>query len=418
MFGQNVHSVLEALLDEHQVNEWNVLIVDDEEDVHKLTRLALSQYRFEEKPIQLLSAFSAEDAKIILAKTHDIAIIILDVVMETRTAGLELVDHIRNVLGNRQVRIILRTGQPGAAPEKSVVERYDINDYKEKSELTSNKLYTAIRCALRAYLDIKSIEKKRAAVEWALNEKLRADKAKSAFLSNVNHEFRTPLNAILGYSEILCLQTFGPLGSERYLGYAQSINQSGKSLLTTFEQLLQVSDAADDCDPTQEDESVFDLWGVVSECLETVLPGTYRSQGTSRRPNVVNLNLHARRSSVVQVVSEILTNAFKHNSAGGKVTVGILRREDSSAVIVIRDNGPGIPESVIQNLGKPFNTDSAVYIQKSRGLGLGLALSSQIVISLGGQIVARNLVPNGAEVAIVFPASRLSEDSDRPESHT
>jgi signal transduction histidine kinase len=115
--------------------------------------------------LELLSAYSAAQAKQLLADHPDIAVVLLDVVMETDEAGLDLVDYIRTVLGNETVRIILRTGQPGQAPEQRVIIDYDINDYKAKTELTADKLFTTITSALRSYEQLKRLEETRRGLE-------------------------------------------------------------------------------------------------------------------------------------------------------------------------------------------------------------------------------------------------------------
>ena len=147
--------------DEPELQEgWNVLVVDDDPEVHRLTHLVLEGKSLVGKPVRLFSAWSAADAELILAQ-EDIACILLDVVMESEDAGLRLVERIRNSMGNLRVRIILRTGQPGQAPEGSVIERYEINDYREKTELTALKLTTSVTAALRSYRDIATIERSR-----------------------------------------------------------------------------------------------------------------------------------------------------------------------------------------------------------------------------------------------------------------
>lgn len=138
--------------------KWNVLIVDDEQDVHKVTKLVLRDFSFQGRAAEFLSAYSGQEAERLLAENPDIALVILDVVMETDHAGLDLVHYIREQLNNHKVRIILRTGQPGQAPEREVILRYDINDYKSKAELTAPKLFTAMIANLRAYRDIVTIE--------------------------------------------------------------------------------------------------------------------------------------------------------------------------------------------------------------------------------------------------------------------
>jgi signal transduction histidine kinase/DNA-binding response OmpR family regulator len=144
---------------------WRIMIVDDEEEVHQVTEVALIDVRFKGRPIAFLHAYSAAQARGTLARETDVAIVLLDVVMEEDDAGLQLVRHIRDDLKNRRARIVLRTGQPGQAPERDVVMDYDINDYKSKTELTRQKLLTCVVSALRAYDDIVMLEKSRAGLK-------------------------------------------------------------------------------------------------------------------------------------------------------------------------------------------------------------------------------------------------------------
>jgi two-component system sensor histidine kinase ChiS len=136
---------------------WKLLVVDDEAAVHDVTRLALADFSFEGRPLRLLSAYSAAEAETMLTEHPDTAVILLDVVMETDAAGLDFVHHVRTVVKNHLVRIILRTGQPGHAPENRVIVEYDINDYKHKADLTAQRLFTAVIGALRSYRDLRYI---------------------------------------------------------------------------------------------------------------------------------------------------------------------------------------------------------------------------------------------------------------------
>ena len=144
---------------------WKVAIVDDDEAVHDGTRFALYDYALEGSGIELLSAHSSAEARSLFETHPDIAVILLDVVMETETAGLELVDYIRRTLKNETVRIILRTGQPGQAPERDVIVSYDINDYKSKTELTAAKLFTSLTAALRSYGQLQRMTETRRGLE-------------------------------------------------------------------------------------------------------------------------------------------------------------------------------------------------------------------------------------------------------------
>ena len=137
---------------------WKVLIVDDDKEVHNLTKLILQSFTFEGRKIEFLSAYSGKESIEVLSEHKDIALVLLDVVMETDHAGLDVAKKIREELANPLVRIILRTGQPGTAPEEQVVIDYDINDYKDKTELTSSKLKTMLVAALRGYRDLCRLE--------------------------------------------------------------------------------------------------------------------------------------------------------------------------------------------------------------------------------------------------------------------
>jgi len=137
---------------------WKVLLVDDEPDIHDITKLTLSRFRLDGRALTFVHAYSGAEAKQVLARETDIALVFLDVVMEKEDSGLEVARWMREDLNNQFTRIVLRTGQPGQAPEERVIVNYDINDYKEKTELDRTKLFTTTFAALRAYRDIMKVE--------------------------------------------------------------------------------------------------------------------------------------------------------------------------------------------------------------------------------------------------------------------
>jgi response regulator RpfG family c-di-GMP phosphodiesterase len=148
---------------------WVVMIVDDDEAVHQVTQLVMADFEFAGRRLQFLDAHSGAEARELLQSRSDIAMILLDVVMESAHAGLDLVRYIREDLENHHVRIVLRTGQPGQAPEEHVIKTYDINDYKEKTELTKRKLITVFYTALRSYRDIMIIERSRQSLRRSID---------------------------------------------------------------------------------------------------------------------------------------------------------------------------------------------------------------------------------------------------------
>ncbi len=154
-------------------NVWRVMIVDDDEDVHNVTTLALAGLEIQHRQLEFVHAYSAAEARQLLEKENDISVILLDVVMEQEDAGLQLVRYVRNILKQADVRIILRTGQPGYAPEMEAIRDYDINDYKTKSELTRIKLFTTVTSAIRSYEQIRAS---------SVNEKVKASEKQIRYM--------------------------------------------------------------------------------------------------------------------------------------------------------------------------------------------------------------------------------------------
>ncbi|ACS81362.1 response regulator [Maridesulfovibrio salexigens] len=148
---------------------WKILIVDDEIEVHNTTRLVLSDFKFEGVGLEFLSAYSGKEALEILREHTDIAVVLLDVVMETPHAGLDCAEAIRNDLKNKNIRIVLRTGQPGQAPERKVIVEYDINDYKHKTELTTQRLFSTVYTAIRSYRDLSALDKQRIGLRYIID---------------------------------------------------------------------------------------------------------------------------------------------------------------------------------------------------------------------------------------------------------
>jgi len=172
---------------------WKVLIVDDDIDIHEMTQLALKNFQFADRALQIFQAMSGIEAQDILKAEPNIAVSLVDVVMETDDAGLQLVEFIRNQLKYSLIRLIIRTGQPGMAPEREVIERYDIDDYKSKTELRSDKLYTTMRVALKSYRDLVTLDSNRRALKKILEAVPEFHHAKS-----LNQFFNGVLSQLIG----------------------------------------------------------------------------------------------------------------------------------------------------------------------------------------------------------------------------
>lgn len=216
---------------------WKVAVVDDDQSVHAVTRLVLADLRFKGRPVQLMHACSAAQARDLLRSEPGIAVVLLDVVMESDHAGLDLVREIRTVLKNSTVRIILRTGQPGQAPEGRIIAEFDINDYKEKSELSAQKLVTAVTAALRGYDDLLTIQ----ALSAGKQDLEALVQARTAELSDANRALRvqqSPLDeaekiAAVGSYEwnLLGQQMVWSRQAWRLLGLAEGRTRPGLAVL-------------------------------------------------------------------------------------------------------------------------------------------------------------------------------------------
>lgn len=183
-----------------------ILIVDDDEDVHEATVFALQGLEILGHPLRFLHARSTGDAERILAREQDIAVVLLDVVMESEDAGLRLVEYIRRDLGLSTPRIILRTGQPGYAPELSAIRDYDINDYKTKNELTRTRLYTSITVAIRTYDQIVRLDSSRRGLELIVSAsgRLIAESGLQAFAAGIITQIAALLG--IGAEGLVCAQ--------------------------------------------------------------------------------------------------------------------------------------------------------------------------------------------------------------------
>lgn len=187
---------------------WRILIVDDDHEIHSVTKLALAGVTLDARGLQFFHAYSGAEALSILRERDDIAMVLLDVVMETDDAGLRAAQAIREDLQNDEVRIVLRTGQPGYAPEERVILQYDINDYKTKTDLTRNKLLTTVVSSLRSYQQIRTISENRRGLEKIVHAASNLMEQHS--IRNFSEGVVTQLASLLGLKPegLLCVRAY------------------------------------------------------------------------------------------------------------------------------------------------------------------------------------------------------------------
>jgi len=211
---------------EYKNQKYKVLIVDDETEVHTITKGVLRNFDFNGIGLDLISAYSGTEALDMLRINTDVALILLDVVMETDDAGLKTAKAIREDLKNSLVRIVLRTGQPGSAPETDVIKNYDINDYKEKTELTTQKLYTTVISSLRSYKDLITIHQNRLGLEKILESSKNLLTMQSAKL--FSDGVLTQVLSILKLTSPTKTQINGAFSVHKIDGYYKIVSRIGE----------------------------------------------------------------------------------------------------------------------------------------------------------------------------------------------
>lgn len=187
---------------------WKIMVIDDDDGVHSSTRFALERVQVDGRPLEIIDVYSADEARDYLLRHRDVALALVDVVMESDHAGLDFVQWVREDQKNQAIRLVLRTGQPGQAPERHVVVNYDIDDYKTKSELTAQKLFTLLHASLRSYRHIRALERNLRGLEMIINSAAALCRSDSVgeFASGVLEQVSALLN--LDNEAVLC-QTEG-----------------------------------------------------------------------------------------------------------------------------------------------------------------------------------------------------------------
>ncbi|MDA8231981.1 MAG: hybrid sensor histidine kinase/response regulator [Magnetospirillum sp.] len=399
---------------------WRVLVADDDEQVHQMTRLLLRDFSFEGRPFEPVSARSAAEAADVLRTHPDIPVALIDVVMESPDAGLRLVRRIRDELGNGRLRIILRTGQPGEAPERDVVLGYDVNDYKNKTELTAQKLFTALVGAVRAWNDIvrastlaeelaglnASLERKVAertealarakeAAEVALARETTAKRQLRQFLSMMSHEFRTPLAVIDSAAQMLLLRA-----AETLRPRLDAIRGGVQRLIGLIDTCL--ADEQLDSGQIILQEQAFDLKplleGVIAQHRNAAPERTIRVEcaalpGAWGDPGLLTL-----------VFNNLISNALKYSGDASPVDIGA-EDEGGAIRVTVRDQGIGIPEDDLPRVFERFHrAGNAAGVP---GSGIGLHMARQIVDLHGGSLAVASRVGSGSTFTVRLRAAPI-----------
>jgi signal transduction histidine kinase/AmiR/NasT family two-component response regulator len=374
---------------------WKVLMVDDAPEVHHMTRVVLRGVQFLGRPVEFISGYSGAEGRTLIVDHPDAAVVFLDVVMETDTAGLDMVKFIREQAGNNLIRIILRTGQPGQAPEAEVVQRYDIDDYRSKAELSDDRLHTSLIIALRSYTQMLAIENSRRDLEIARLQAEQFSRLKSEFLANMSHEIRTPLNAIIGLTH-LALNT-GLNSKQR--DYLEKIQYSGAHLLGIVNDVLDFS-------KIEAGKLTIEL---VDFALTQVVDNVINLIGAKARDKGLQFSVFVDPSlpqvlqgdpfRLTQILLNFASNAVKFTHHG-KVELCITSRADGSDRFLIlaevKDTGIGLSPGQQDRLFQSFTQADTSTTRNYGGTGLGLAICKQLADLMGGRVGAHSTPGEGS----------------------
>lgn len=390
---------------------WEVLIVDDEKDVHQITHFVLDDYFFQNKGLKLISAYSAQEAKQLIEQHPRLALILLDVVMETNDAGLKLVEYIRETQINRFVRIILRTGQPGYAPEKEVILKYDINDYKNKTELTDQKLFTVITASLRSFSDIMTIESYRQTLEQKVADRTKELYNKNQELTKLNqeknellgiaaHDLKNPLSAIQALANLI-QTSFESFPKEKIVEFSRMIEISSQNMFDLIKNLLDVN--AIESGKMNLSFDIFDLYLVIQALLYN-----YREPAQIKNIHISFDHPHdkypifADRIATAQILENLISNALKYSPHGKQVQIRLIRN-DSHVRFEVQDEGPGLSEKDQAKLFGKFARLTPRPTGNEHSTGLGLFIVKKLVEAMNGKVWCDTTLGQGSIFILEFP---------------
>lgn len=380
-------SVLNAGPDSQK--NWKVLLVDDEEEVHIVSRLALQDFSFAGRHLEFYSAYSGAEAKQLIREHPDTAIILLDVVMETDDAGLDVARYIRQELGNHFVRIVLRTGQPGLAPERRVLKSYDINDYRAKTELTQDRMFSVIYTALSSYRDLIALARSRHQLIGLVNE-----------IEQLSHlaarDLQVPLSeAVQGVRELAGSKTAASNPDDA--AKLKDLKTNIYSVQSALNRLVSLTSVG----RFNETREMVDCNAVVQEVLSNIEGMIGKHQASIQCDPLPTVS--ACRRQLVQLMQNLIANAISYTGGEPPVIHISAVTHERNWLFSVKDNGVGIPEELHNSLFSLFQRDVAS--KQDVDVGVGLAICEKIVRWHGGKIWLESQPGQGSTFFFTLPLS-------------
>lgn len=372
---------------------WKLLIVDDEPEVHSVTRLALSDFRFKGRELAFMSAYCGAEAREMLQQDPEIAVMLLDVVMESDDAGLQVVQFVRQTLGNHFLRIILRTGHPGLAPERRVIQAYDINDYRAKTELTQDRMFSLMHTSLAAYERLNSLAHSRRFLRTVADEY-------QAVLERIATRLNGPVQSLMKASE--CIRQSAILTQDQRAENALGeIERQCAELQRTTSALQHLGGLV----TGDEMQQRFDVDAAVDEALARI-EALCRMRGA--QVSVAEMpSICGYRKLFVDLVEHLLRNAIQFQSGASPMVEVTARTRGKDWQFAVADRGPGVPADQLEAI---FQTFSQIAHTERGGLGIGLAVCRKIVALHGGKLWAEQRSGGGTVFSFTIPADGALHD--------
>jgi signal transduction histidine kinase len=387
---------------------WVVLVIDDEQGVLDITYNVLKRFHFKGRSLQFEYATSLQEAIKIYQEHPKAAVALVDCTMEKNTSGLDFINFIRNQEKNTTIQLVLRTGQPGFAPENDVLNSYEINDYLSKTELTSNKLKHRMISYLRAYENLVTISQQNIALQKA-NEKIsiqndaleELDKIKDSFLSFVSHELKAPLRASQGITQLILSNNTIDKKLSEDIKLIESCNQRMELLVGDL-----IDSAMIRLNEFRVEFSTENLFTTVQAIMPNLL---ILSKYLDKDNKVIIKNSIADNfpltdfdsSRIQQVITNLVYNALKYTESGMvEITA---KQSDDKIIVSVIDTGQGIREEDIPKLFDMFTQANTLTMKSQEGLGLGLCIAKKIIESHHGDLKVSSKIGTGSCFSFEIP---------------
>ena len=397
---------------------WNVLVVDDEPNVHEMTELALGEFVYANKDLSFTSVHSAAKAIEILKNNQNFHIVLLDIIMENSTAGLEVVEYIRKTLNNRIMRIIIRSGESGKMNQRYIVDNYDINDYRAKAELTIDQFYTSIRTALVQYEQFEELNlTKNELIELNADLKIQIDEAlkvqkkanceefqnnrivqMNELLNMLAHQWRQPLSRIstvvANMKLHIALETYDINSIENELDKVDVHIQDLSATINSFRKIYKIDDG----------NSVENIDKTLYETIDLMKP--LLDDDSIALDVDIPHELPSISTEIAQVFLNLIKNAYEEfisrEIVDPLLSIEVYYKENR-IFIDFKDNAGGISEDIREKIFDPYFSTKL----KRHGIGLGLFSCKTIIEqTCSGSLECFN-VSNGACFRIKIPMNHL-----------